>query len=329
MEQRNLPASRPEHGQDQAEPAVPVDTARIAAVAERARSAGGDYSHPPRRRRIVLPVLLFLATCASTFFAGATHFRPDAYLGYEQAAWAVSSSWQQGLTYMVAVLAILLTHEMGHFLMALRHKIPASLPFFIPVPILPFGTMGAVIGMKGSEANRRQMFDLGVAGPLAGLAVALPIIYFGIRQLDAQPHAIRGMPLENPLVFRFLIDYLRPDLVSSSVYMSPLIIAGWVGLLVTGINMVPISQLDGGHVAYALLGRRAHVLARGLVVSAIISILVWEAYMWVVMLTLVILMGVDHPPMVEDRVPLGWPRRLIGYASLTIPILCFPPIRVS
>ncbi|OHB73226.1 MAG: hypothetical protein A2V70_09490 [Planctomycetes bacterium RBG_13_63_9] len=326
---------------------------RPKATAELARLAAADYVHPPRRRRVFLPLVLFVATCASTFWVGAAAWRPEQCFGQvEEASRVPQRNWQQqpdaealeraatapgldfrrGLIYMAAVLGILLAHEMGHFLTAMRHKIPASLPFFIPVPLLPFGTMGAVICMRGSQADRRQLFDLGIAGPLAGLMVALPITCVGIQQLDAAAPLHSGIPLHSPLIFRLLIGCLRPELPTDSyLYISqfnPLLMAGWVGMLVTGLNMVPISQLDGGHVAYGLFGRRAHLLARGLVMVAIAAVLIWEAYAWVVMLTLVILMGVDHPPTAEDRARLGWPRRLIGWASLAIPIVCLPPMRI-
>ena len=295
----------------------------------------GDYSHSPYRRRIVLPVVLLLATCGSTFWAGTVYWEPIKHMGsFAQMGREILANWQPGLIYMTAVMAILLTHEMGHFLMALRHRIPASLPFFLPVPFFPFGTMGAVIAMQGSRANRRQMFDLGLAGPLAGLAIAVPIAWIGIQQLDPSPHSGGGFPLHHPLIFTLLIDLLRPDLPSDTVLgmnqFNPLLMAGWVGMLVTGLNMLPISQLDGGHVAYALLGRRrAHLLARGLVIAAITAILIWELYAFVVMLVLVILLGIHHPPTADDHVKLGWPRHAIGWASLAIPILCFPPMRLS
>ncbi len=333
-------------------PALP-EAAEVETVAELVRLAG-DYSHPPRRRRVLVPIVLFLATCASTFWTGAVDWMPILHLdnlhraalvffrswGEQPLNTAVAHGaavlrldWQRGLCYMAAVLGILLTHEMGHFLMALRHRIPASLPFFIPVPMLPFGTMGAVIGMQGSRANRSQMFDLGVTGPLAGLVIALPVTWIGIEQLDAAVGPGSGFCFHNPLIFRFLIDYLRPDYPTNAVLylnqFNPLLMAGWVGMLVTGLNMVPISQLDGGHVAYALLGRRAHVLARGLLVAAILFILVAEQYNWVLMLVLVILMGTDHPPTANDHVPLGWPRRVIGWAALSIPIFCFPSLGVT
>jgi membrane-associated protease RseP (regulator of RpoE activity) len=287
----------------------------------------------PRRRRL-LPAILFLATCVSTFWAGTTLWFPIFYMdSFERAGEAICRHWQQGLLYMAAVLAILLTHEMGHFVMALRHRIPASLPYFIPVPFTPFGTMGAVIGMQGSRANRRQMFDLGLAGPLAGLAVALPVLWIGIRQF--QPGLVQhpDISFPMPLVFKFLFLVVRPDYPTNGVLhlseLNPWLTAGWVGMLVTGLNMLPVSQLDGGHVAYALLGRRAHILARGLLVGAILFILIWEQYAWVLMVVVVTLLGTDHPPTADDSVGLGWRRRLLGWLSLAIPIFCLPPAGLS
>lgn len=288
--------------------------------------------HGPRR--VWLPAALFAATCASTFFAGATHWVPHAYLGsFRGACEAVARNWQSGLLYMGAVLGILLTHEMGHFLFALRHRIPASFPYFIPVPFVPFGTMGAVIGMSDSQADRRQMFDLGLAGPLAGLLVAVPVAWIGIRQLPAGsgPHGAFG--LHPPLVFQLMIHWLHPDypagMVLSLQSMNPWLMAGWVGMLITGLNMLPVSQLDGGHVAYALLGRHARLLGRGLLVGAILYVLAAEKYGWVLMVVLVTLIGADHPPTADDAVPLGWKRRALGWASLAIPVFCFTPLGIS
>jgi membrane-associated protease RseP (regulator of RpoE activity) len=286
------------------------------------------------RRRVVLPVALFLATCASTFFAGATDWQPFIFLGsFQQAGEAIARGWPRGLLYMAAVLGILLTHEMGHFLLTLRHRIPASLPYFIPVPFLPFGTMGAVIGMSGTHANRRQMFDVGLAGPLAGLVVAIPVAWIGIQQLQPGLTPPSGFALHPPLAFQLMIHYLHPDhpanMVLYSGTMNPWLMAGWVGMLITGLNMLPISQLDGGHVAHALLGRRAPLLARGLLVGAILFILATERYEWVLMVVLVTLIGTDHPPTADDATPLGWPRRLLGWLALTIPIFCFQPLGIS
>jgi len=282
------------------------------------------------RRRVMLPLVLLVATVASTFWAGATHWLPALYMdSFASAGVALAENWRDGLVYAAAVLAILLTHEMGHFTAALCHRVPASFPYFLPVPFTPFGTMGAVIRMRGHGADRRAMFDLGVAGPLAGLVVALPITWLGIVQMGPPVPGPIDLGFYNPLVFTLLFDYLRPDVAGQPVvYLSqlnPLLMAGWVGMFVTGLNMLPISQLDGGHVSYALLGRRAHVLARAFLTAAILYVVVAEAYIWVVMVVLVTLMGADHPPTADDRVRLGPVRTVIGWAAMAIPIFCFSP----
>jgi membrane-associated protease RseP (regulator of RpoE activity) len=228
---------------------------------------------------------------------------------------------------MAAVIGILLTHEMGHFLQTLRYRVHASLPFFIPVPFLFTGTMGAVIGMEGSRADRKQLFDIGISGPLAGLVVALPIIWFGIQNATVVQPGTQAL-LGDPLIFKLLAQYLRPDIAADAILNKnhPLLMAGWVGMLVTGLNMLPISQLDGGHVIYGLFGQGSRLVARAFLVAAILFVVLGDHYNWTVMLVLVILLGVDHPPTRDDSVSLGWWRQLLGLASLAIPVLCFTPI---
>lgn len=288
----------------------------------------------PRRRRVVLPIVLFVATCVSTFWTGVTGWMPILHMGsFDHVGEMIGSNWSEGVIYMLAVLGILLTHEMGHFLVACYHRVPASLPYFIPVPFLPFGTMGAVISMEGHQADRRQMFDLGVAGPLAGLAVAIPISVVGVMRLGEPSGPGMGIQFHNPLLFQMLIHWLHPGSPSADALamsqLNPFLMAGWVGMLVTGLNMLPVSQLDGGHVAYALLGRGAHWIARTFLIAAILFVVLFEQYGWVLMVVLVTLLGTDHPPTANDRVPLGWTRRIIGWLSLPIPILCFPPLGIS
>ena len=260
--------------------------------------------------------------------------------------------WLDGLVYMVAVLAILMTHEMGHFLTTIRYRIPASLPIFLPFPASPIGTFGAVIGMDGMRANRREMFDIGLAGPLAGLVVAVPIVWFGLASLDFpttcsvcnfesaagtehceqcdEPLVHGPFAIELPLVMRVTLDWLQPKGYHSGTQitfsqLNPLFMAGWVGLLITGLNMMPVSQLDGGHVVYTLFGRRAHWIARGFMVFAIAYIVFAENWSLGVMVMLVLLMGTDHPPTRDDTARLGAIRTVLGYTSLLIPILCFAP----
>ena len=291
-----------------------------------------------QQRRIRLPLILFLATCLSTFFVGAADWRPTEHMAtWPQIFATMTGNWQQGLTYMGAVLAILLTHEMGHFLMTLRHRIPASYPLCIPVPFNPIGTMGAVIGMEGLKANRREIFDIGIAGPLAGLVVAIPLLWIGVSKIDLRTEPLPGeVQLNSPLMVKWMIEAQHPEVLKVAgpqraewigiSQVNAFFMAGWVGLLVTGLNMLPISQLDGGHTIYGLFGRDALTFARGFLVVAITYVVInlEQAAVWTPMLILVILMGVDHPPSSDDEVELDTPRWVIGAASLVIPILCFP-----
>jgi membrane-associated protease RseP (regulator of RpoE activity) len=286
----------------------------------------------PLRRRRVLPLLLFFATCLSTFYVGSADWRPQDQLTYAEMGRVISENWQQGLIYMGAVLAILLTHEMGHFLQTLRYHIPASYPLCIPVPFSLIGTMGAVISMDGMRANRKQIFDIGIAGPLAGLAVAVPVLYLGVKQLNLEIAPATGdIQLYNPLIVRWMIEWLHPEWADRAQWVSvsqlnAYFMAGWVGMLITGLNMLPISQLDGGHTIYALFGRDAHKLARAFLIVAIMYVVINldQAAIWTPMLILVILMGIHHPPTSDDTVELDNMRWTIGVMSLMIPVLCFP-----
>jgi membrane-associated protease RseP (regulator of RpoE activity) len=284
------------------------------------------------RRRLTVPFILFVATCLSTFYVGAADWRPQLIGSTSEILRVVTTNWEQGLTYMGAVLAILLTHEMGHFLQTVRYRIPASYPLCIPVPFSLIGTMGAVISMDGMRANRKQIFDIGIAGPLAGLAVAAPILYLGVKQLNLsiEPSA-HDIQLYNPVIVRWMIEWMHPEWTDRAAWVSvsqlnPYFMAGWVGMLITGLNMLPVSQLDGGHTIYALFGRDAYKLARAFIIIAIIYVVLnlEQAAIWTPMLILVILLGIHHPPTADDTVELDDFRWLLGVASMAIPVLCFP-----
>ncbi|MEY3203846.1 MAG: hypothetical protein RLZZ21_177, partial [Planctomycetota bacterium] len=275
---------------------------------------------PPARLR--MQSLLFVVTCLTTFAAGAAGWEP-LLLGVDPGiAERIAVHWPRGLAYAAAVMAVLAAHEAGHFIAARIHGIPATLPFFIPVPILLTGTMGAVIGMEGSRASRRQLFDIAIAGPLAGLVVALPLLALGMRTGDAAA----ASPFALPPLARWILATLRPDIAASgTVVPNAAFMAGWVGLLVTGLNMLPVSQLDGGHISAALFGRRGNWVARGVLLAAITAIVVLGAYNWVVMVVVVALIGVDHPPIRDDGRPLGPLRTVLGILSFLIPVVTFMP----
>ena len=282
-----------------------------------------------RKRRKMLPIVLFLLTCISTFWAGALGWPLEPRFSWSYQLQAVFSHPGRGLIYMVCVLAILFAHEMGHFIATIVHRVPASLPFFIPFPLNPMGTMGAVIAMDGRRGNRRQVFDIGIAGPLAGLVFAIPILMYGVWELDVS-REFYGPAVDSPILVDMLIG-LKQDTThyDGSIALGQLnayFMAGWVGLLITGLNMMPVSQLDGGHVIYTLFGRRkALFIGRAFVFVAIALIVSYSAFIWMIMLLLVILIGTDHPPTRNDHMPLGPVRTAIGLASLVIPVLCFPP----
>jgi len=274
--------------------------------------------HPARR----LQALLYLLTALTTFAAGTVGWEP-VVLGIDaDVAASLPTHWMRGVLYAGAVLAVLTAHEAGHFIAARIHGIPATLPFFLPVPVLITGTLGAVIGMEGSRADRRQLFDIALAGPLAGLLVALPLLAIGMRDgivTDANPFAL-------PPLAAWMLGALRPDLVAGlTIAPNALFMAGWVGLLVTGLNMIPVSQLDGGHIAAAVFGRRSVWIARGTLLAAIAGIVLFGRYNWVVMVVMVAFIGTDHPPIRDADRPLGTPRTVLGLLAFIIPLVTFMP----
>jgi membrane-associated protease RseP (regulator of RpoE activity) len=296
---------------------------------------------PLRWRELRLPLILFLLTCGSTFIVGVLQWAPLSMLALAVESYQVSgdilllrqlflANWGQGLIFSVAVISILLAHEMGHYVATRIYRIPASLPIFLPCPISPIGTFGAVIGMQGNVANRKQIFDIGIAGPLAGLVIALPILWIGIERLDLSRPPGGGIAFEVPLLAKWIMAWLdKPELQpGQGIWLSqlnPYFTAGWVGFVITGLNMFPIGQLDGGHVTYTLFGKSAHWIARMTLVFAITSMVYFQSWTVVVMVVLLLLIGTDHPPTSDDRVPMGWARFGLGLVSLAIPVLCFPP----
>lgn len=292
------------------------------------------------RRLIALPIALFIATCVSTFFVACCQWSPDRVLAvsFEEieadltlVRRMISANWLQGLTFTTCLMAILFAHEMGHFIGTIIYKIPASLPFFLPFPFSPLGTFGAVIAMQPGRANRKEIFDVGIAGPLAGLVVAIPILFIGVAQLDLSSHPSSGFGFESPMLVRWLMQWFDVKGAAEQEYvvwcnqLNPYYMAAWFGLIMTAINMFPIGQLDGGHTTYALFGKKAHWIARTMLVLAIAFITYMQTPTLAVMIGLLLLVGPDHPETTDDTIELGWTRKIIGYSSLMIPVLCFPP----
>jgi hypothetical protein len=293
-------------------------------------SRGGGW----RRWRWPLP--LFFLTCASTFWVGVLSWQPMRAFALSpmtstlELRQLVLENWMQGVVYMLSVVGILLFHEMGHYVGTLIYKVKATPPFFLPFPFNPIGTLGAVIAMDGHEANRKQIFDIGIAGPLAGLVLAIPIAIVGVSQLDLSPIATGEIGFRMPLLLDWMIRWYEiPGYNGQAIWLSqlnPCFTAAWVGMLITGLNMMPVGQLDGGHVTYTLFGKVAHRIAELIMIFAVAYMVYWQTYTLVIMVTLLFLVGTEHPPTSNDRVPLGPVRWALGLASLSIPFLCFPPM---
>lgn len=250
-------------------------------------------------------ILLFLATIASTVLVG-------------------------GFLYSLAIMTILLCHELGHYLMGRRYGIPSTLPFFIPLPLPPFGTFGAVIKMKGGFVNRSTLFDVGIAGPLSGFVAALPFIVAGMKMstvtpLSGIPAAASYMQLGDPLLFRVLQPLLVGDIPEGhDLVLHPFAYAGWVGLFVTSLNLLPVGQLDGGHVVYAIFGEKSKWVYRAVILGLGILAALTNIG-WLTLVILLLIFGMRHPRPFDDETRLDWRRKKIAIAVLAIFILSFIP----
>jgi len=282
-----------------------------------------------QRRWVGLPLALFAATWISTLLAGG--FLDGWATAASEGLWAgLTAGLAAGAWFAVPVMTILICHEMGHFLQARRWGVYASYPFFIPMPLSPFGTLGAVIAMEPRMGNRRALFDIGVTGPLAGLVPTLIFTAVGLSwsEYEVLPPEGVGLLYGDPPLFRFIAHLvLGPQPTGTGIVFHPMAFAGWVGLFITALNLIPIGQLDGGHVLYALLRKKAHVVASGLLLGATaMVVLFFEQYhMWLVMIMLLVAIGPNHPPTSNDETPLGWPRAVLGWLTLALILVGFTP----
>ncbi len=269
-------------------------------------------------------LVLFLLTALSVFLVGGLRA-----VEVPGGATRLGLDPASGARLSIGLLSILVAHEMGHYLAARYYRVDATLPFFIPFPVPGVslvGTLGAFIRIRGAIPNRRALFDIGVAGPLAGFLVCLPVLWLGIREATLQPLAgdQGGLFLGEPLVFRGLTQAIHGMVAGDqTLVIGQLGLAAWFGLLVTALNLMPIGQLDGGHVTYALLRDRAHGISR--IASWLCIALVYFGPSWILWAILVRVLGRRHPPTRDDIAPLGRARVLVGLLSLLIFIVCFVP----
>lgn len=312
-----------------------------------------DYFSPTEQRRKwnqhpLLHAGLFLITFMVVFMTGAATIINRSLMD----EW----NWSIGLQYTFALLGILTAHEFGHYLAARRHGLKVTLPYFLPGILIPPGivagfggttimpgTFGAFIRIQSPIRNRRQLMDIGVAGPLAGFVVTLIVLALGILFLPPRDYAYQfydvnnlynGEPVlhfGNSLLYFFIGQWIAPAHFPPmyDIIHYPLLFAGWFGLLVTALNLLPIGQLDGGHVLYALVGRKQQYVAMAAFAGIVLMALLLDIASWYIWALLILfIIRIKHPPVQDEDIPLDNGRILIGILAILIFILCFIPAPV-
>ena len=288
-----------------------------------------------RKPRRWVHLSLFLLTLVTTTLAGSAH-----YLGFHSnfGLNEVTLPWTTLLTgggwYSFTLLSILGAHEFGHYFACRYYRINASLPYFIPAPLPLTGTLGALIRIREPIQTKPMLFDIGVAGPIAGFIVACPALLIGIAssRVTELPSDFSGLSLGEPLLFQFVTWLFWGSLAEGqSLNLHPMAFAAWFGLLATALNLFPAGQLDGGHISYAAFGRRSTLVTYATVVLTIFlafwsrSWLLW-AFLMIAML---LMSGPNHPRTQDENLPLDDTRRIVAYVALVIFLVCFTPAPIE
>lgn len=268
-----------------------------------------------------LPIILFALTVITTLFAGAIQQGANPF--------REPLSLLKGIPFSFTLLAILLTHEFGHYFTSRYHKVPATLPYFIPAPSF-IGTFGAFIRMTSPILKKKAIFDIGISGPIAGFVVAIVAVVIGLDlSTIVREGSSEGFKLGSPLVFSWLSQLILGDPGAGyDILLHPVAFAGWIGLFVTSLNLIPMGQLDGGHVVYALIGEKQWFIS-----VAMIPILLWLGTVgwsgWFVWAFLPLIFGLRHPPVTDVDIPLDRGRVIIGWLGLIMFAITFIPVPFS
>ncbi|MEJ5198401.1 MAG: site-2 protease family protein [Anaerolineae bacterium] len=278
------------------------------------------------RPRVALALVLFGLTVLSCLFVGAQMWE------WVAAAGVLNLNLLDGVPFAAALLAILLAHEFGHYLTARRLGSSTSLPYFIPMPLGPFGTLGAFISMAVPPRNRRHLLAVGAAGPLAGLIVALPLLWLGLNLSHVQPLPPGGYQMEGNSLLYALMKYLVFGKFlparGEDVFIHPVAFAAWAGLLVTGLNLIPAGQLDGGHIVYALLGPKGARTVTWIVMAALAGLsFLWNG--WLLWLGLVFLFGRMQDMPLDELTRLTPREQALAVLMLIVFVLVFTPIPLT
>jgi membrane-associated protease RseP (regulator of RpoE activity) len=307
-------------------------------------------------------LILFILTGISVVFAGTLfEYRGPLTTDLNQLLPHLLPTLYRGMAFAATLLAILLAHEFGHYLAARYHRSAVTLPYFIPFPLSPFGTMGAFIQLKEPPKNKRILLDIGIAGPLAGLVIAVPLLFLGLylSQIDKLPLFLaqgQAISLEgnsllymimkfivfgewlpapanlggiNPLIYwlRYFFTGQPIPFGAVDVLLHPVAWAGWAGLLVTALNLIPAGQLDGGHILYALFGKRSRIVLPFILVALIILGTVWSG--WWLWAFIIFLLGRSHAEPLDQITPLDPRRKALAVFGLVVFVLVFTPIPLS
>ncbi len=266
-----------------------------------------------------LHLILFILTLFSTLFFGALHAGVD--LLKEPA------KIYKGIPFSLTLMLILLSHELSHYFTSRKHGVKASLPYFIPAPTI-IGTFGAFIKMKSPIVTREALIDIGASGPIAGFIISVIATVIGLHMSEIVPvaQAKGSLNLGDSLLFSSLAQMVLGVTPSDSdILLSPVAFAGWIGLFVTSINLIPVGQLDGGHIAYALLGEKQKFVSILLIiVMGFLGLLLWEG--WAVWAVLLLILGIRHPPVLYWEVSLDRKRKFVGWFSVAMFVLTFIPV---
>lgn len=310
----------------------------------------------PKPNRVGVNIILFVLTVFSVMLAGVQYEGPLPDNALEVMLTLLRNIFS-GWPFAVSLLAILLAHEFGHYLASRYHRTSATLPYFIPFPFSPLGTLGAFIQMKEVPRNKRILFDIGVAGPLAGMVIAIPVLFYGLSlstldTIEPSPPGMMQMLEGNSLLYllakyavfgrllpapadtgglplalywlRYFFTGLPIPFGGTDVFIHPVAFAGWAGLLVTALNLIPVGTLDGGHVLYALFGDKARKAFPYILVALMLLGLAWSGWwLWAFML---FWLGRVHAEPLDQITPLDPPRRAVAVLTLILFLLVFSPV---
>jgi membrane-associated protease RseP (regulator of RpoE activity) len=294
-------------------------------------------SYRLRREPVWRYVILFALTVFSTTQAGGLHYASFIIAFSENVPqFPYASLLVHGLWYSLSILAILGCHELGHYYACRYYRVDASRPYFLPMPFLLTGTLGAFIRIRAPIPGKRALFDIGIAGPIAGFLVAVPVLLVGMHlsTVVQVPENFKGdlFELGEPLLFK-AVEWLTFGTIPSgySVNMHPMAFAAWFGMLATALNLFPIGQLDGGHISYAVLGRRSTAVTMVMVPCLIgLSFVSTSWVVWTVLtVAMLIVFGPRHPRVFDEEMPLDTARLWLALFAVLMFVLCFTPAPIQ